>query len=208
MARSSQTQQKRQRENKLREKAQLKRERRQQRQAEKKRSQSQDDLSLGQEPVSGEGADAAEPAFEMTGEITGAGTIVTQAVDPHPHSATSNQPSSEGGGIVALKLFVGNLPRGVADQDLADFVTNVGFQVASAQVIRDRMTGDPKGFGFVELADGTNLQEAVARLNGQTLQDRRLTVSEARPQRTGFSGSRGGSTFGGRGRDDFRRRDY
>ena len=205
MARSSQTQQKRQRENKLREKAQLKRERRQQRQAEKKRSQSQDNLSLGQEPVSEEGVDTTEPDFEMTGEMTGAGTL-TQALDPHHHSA--NQPSSEGGGIVALKLFVGNLPRGVADQDLADFVTNVGFQVASAQVIRDRMTGDPKGFGFVELADGTNLQEAVARLNGQTLQDRRLTVSEARPQRTGFSGSRGGSTFGGRGRDDFRRRDY
>lgn len=110
---------------------------------------------------------------------------------------------------MASKLFVGNLPRSVTDSDLADFVTNAGFQVASAQVIRDRMTGDLKGFGFVELAEGTNLQQAIGRLNGQTLQDRQLTVNEARPQRPSFSGSRGGSSFGGRGRSGFgRKRDY
>ena len=110
---------------------------------------------------------------------------------------------------MASKLFVGNLARSVTDNDLADFVTNAGFQVASAQVIRDRMTGDPKGFGFVELVEGTNLQQAIGRLNGQMLQDRQLTVNEARPQRPGFSGSRGGSSFGGRGRGGFgRRRDY
>src|SRR5215470_13428699 len=104
------------------------------------------------------------------------------------------------GGTMASKLFVGNLARTVTDNDLADFVTNAGFQVASAQVIRDRMTGDPKGFGFVQLAEGTDLQQAIGRLNGQMLQDRPLTVNEARPQRTGFSGSRGGPGFGGRGR--------
>src|SRR5215467_8974096 len=110
---------------------------------------------------------------------------------------------------MASKLFVGNLPRSVTDNDLADFVTNAGFQVASAQVIRDRMTGDPKGFGFVELVEGTNLQQVIERLNGQMLQDRQLTVNEARPQRPGFSGSRGGFGSGGRGRGGFgRRRDY
>lgn len=110
---------------------------------------------------------------------------------------------------MASKLFVGNLPRNVTDSDLSDFVSNAGFQVTSAQVIRDKMTGDPKGFGFVELAPGTNLQQAIGRLNGQMLQDRQLTVNEARPQRSGFSGSRGGSSYGGRGRGGFgRRRDY
>ncbi|PYV28098.1 MAG: RNA-binding protein [Acidobacteria bacterium] len=108
---------------------------------------------------------------------------------------------------MASKLFVGNLPRTVTDSDLADFVSKAGFQVASAQVIRDKMTGDPKGFGFVELAEGTDLQQAIGGLNGQMLQDRRLTVNEARPQRTGFSDSRGGA--GGRGRGSFgRKRDY
>lgn len=110
---------------------------------------------------------------------------------------------------MASKLFVGNLPRNVTDNDLADFVSSAGFQVSSAQVIRDRMTGDPKGFGFVELAEGTNLQEAIGRLNGQTLQDRQLTVNEARPQRPAFSGTRRGPSSGGRGRGGFgRRRDY
>ena len=89
---------------------------------------------------------------------------------------------------MASKLFVGNLARTVTDNDLADFVTNAGFQVASAQVIRDRMTGDPKGFGFVQLAEGTDLQQAIGRLNGQVLQDRPLTVNEARPQRAAFRG--------------------
>jgi len=110
---------------------------------------------------------------------------------------------------MASKLFVGNLPRNVTDSDLADFVSNAGFQVTSAQVIRDRMTGDPKGFGFVELAEGADLQQAIGSLNGQMLQDRRLTVNEARPQRPNFSGSRGGSSSRGRGRGGFgRRRDY
>jgi cold-inducible RNA-binding protein len=101
---------------------------------------------------------------------------------------------------MASKLFVGNLPRGITESALAAFVTDGGFQVASAVVIRDRMTGDPKGFGFVELAEGENLQRAIQGLDGQTLDQNRLNVSEARPQRTGFSGPGGG---GGRGRDGF-----
>ena len=110
---------------------------------------------------------------------------------------------------MASKLFVGNLPRSVTDSDLADFVSSAGFQVTSAQVIRDRMTGEPKGFGFVELAEGTDLQQAIGGLNGKMLQDRRLTVNEARPQRPSFSDSRGGPSRGGRGRGGFgRRRDY
>jgi RNA recognition motif-containing protein len=101
------------------------------------------------------------------------------------------------------KLFVGNLPHSTTDQALGDFVTSAGFQVASAVVVRDKMTGTPRGFGFVELGDGEDVQRAIAGLNGRTLEGRPLTVNEARPQRTGFSGPRGG---GGGGRDNFRRR--
>ena len=113
---------------------------------------------------------------------------------------------------MASKLFVGNLPRTATDSALADFVTAAGFHVSSAVVIRDRATGDVKGFGFVELAEGEDLQRAISSLDGQFLEDRRLNVSEARPQRTGFGGPpRGGpgGGGGGRGRGGFsRRRDY
>ena len=211
MARSSQTQQKRQRENKLREKAQLKRELRQQRQAEKKRAQLQEDQASIEQSVSAGSGNANELGLEMTSTDT----IVVEAVDRDqgPAGWTSNLANSEHisqhGGIMASKLFVGNLPRSVTDNDLTDFVTNAGFQVESTQVIRDRMTGEPKGFGFVQLAEGTDLQQAIGRLNGQMLQDRPLTVNEARPQRPGFSGSRGGFGSGGRDRGGFgRRRDY
>lgn len=93
---------------------------------------------------------------------------------------------------MASKLFVGNLPHSTTDAHLNEFVTNAGFQVASAVVIRDRMTGVPRGFGFVELAEGEDLQRAIAGLDGQSLEGRALTVNEARPQRTGFGGGGGG----------------
>jgi len=112
------------------------------------------------------------------------------------------------------KLYVGNLPHSATDSSLADFVTNAGFSVASAVVIRDRITGDPRGFGFVELAPGEDLQRAINGLNGQSLEGRTLTVNEARPMRAGFGGGRGGSGGGGGGRGRGgsggydRRRDY
>jgi RNA recognition motif-containing protein len=121
------------------------------------------------------------------------------------------------------KLFVGNLPHEVTDTELQEFVSNAGVQAVSAVVIRDKMTGQSRGFGFVELADGEDMERAIAALNGQSLQGRRLTVNEARPPRTdsGGGGGRpfraggGGSGGGGAGRPHRggsggggRRRDY
>ena len=102
------------------------------------------------------------------------------------------------------KLYVGNLPHSATDSSLSEFVTNAGFNVASALVIKDKLTGVARGFGFVELSEGEDLQRAITGLNGQALEGRALTVNEARPQRTGFSGQRNG---GGRDRGDYRR-DY
>ncbi|MGA2629132.1 MAG: RNA-binding protein [Terriglobia bacterium] len=93
---------------------------------------------------------------------------------------------------MASKLFVGNLPHSVTDASLSEFVVNAGFQVASAVVIRDKLTGTPRGFGFVELGEGEDLQRAIAGLNGQACEGRPLTVNEAQPQRTGFGRSQGG----------------
>jgi cold-inducible RNA-binding protein len=114
---------------------------------------------------------------------------------------------------MASRLFVGNLPRTTTENALADFVTNAGFQVGSAVVIRDKMTGEGKGFGFVELAEGEDMQRAIAGLNGKSLDGRPLTVNEARPPRNDFKprsggGGGGGGHRGGGGGFNKRRRDY
>ena len=111
---------------------------------------------------------------------------------------------------MSLRLFVGNLPRSVTETSLTEFVTNAGFRVASAVVIRDKFTGEAKGFGFVELAEGEDLQRAIASMDGKQMDGRPLTVNEARPQRTDFSRPRrGGGGGGGGDRGRFKpRRDY
>jgi cold-inducible RNA-binding protein len=114
---------------------------------------------------------------------------------------------------MATKLFVGNLPRSATDVALTDFVSAAGFQVASAVVIRDKMTGDSKGFGFVELGEGQDLQAAIQALNGKSLDGRPLTVNEAKPPRNDFGGPRrggpgGGGNRGGGGGFEKRRRDW
>ncbi|MGH9449394.1 MAG: RNA recognition motif domain-containing protein [Terriglobia bacterium] len=108
---------------------------------------------------------------------------------------------------MAAKLYVGNLPHSVTTGALNAFVTEAGFQVASALVVMDKMSGQSRGFGFVELADGEDMQRAIGSLNGRDFEGRPLTVNEARPQRTGFSGPQhreGGG--GGRDRFDHKRR--
>jgi len=89
------------------------------------------------------------------------------------------------------RLFVGNHSHNVTDAQMNEFVMAAGFQVASAVVIHDKTTGQSRGFGFVELAEGEDFNRAIAGLNGQTLEGRRLTVNEARPMRSD-AGPRGG----------------
>jgi len=98
----------------------------------------------------------------------------------------------------------------VTDNVLSEFVANAGFQVVSAAVIRDKMTGESRGFGFVELAEEEDMQRAIQGLNGQSLEGRPLTVNEARPHRAGFGGGGGGggSHRGGGGGRFGRKRDY
>lgn len=103
---------------------------------------------------------------------------------------------------MATKLFIGNLPHSATDSTLSDFVISAGFQVASAVVIRDKITGQARGFGFVELRDSEDTQRAIGSLNGRDFDGRPLTVNEARPQRTGFAEKRSsGWNRYSRGRD-------
>lgn len=97
------------------------------------------------------------------------------------------------------KLFVGNLPWGVDDQQLEEMFASYG-PVASAKVILDRDTGRSRGFGFVEMADDAAADDATNGLNGHEIDDRPLRVNEAndRPPRR-ENDRRGGGGGGGGG---------
>jgi RNA recognition motif-containing protein len=100
------------------------------------------------------------------------------------------------------KLYVGNLPYSVRDSDLEDLFAAHG-AVQSAQVIIERDTGRSKGFGFVEMSNDQEAQEAISALNGRDMEGRTLTVNEARPKEEGGGGGRrgggGGGGYGGGG---------
>lgn len=82
---------------------------------------------------------------------------------------------------MATKLYVGGLAYSVTDKELEDLFAEVG-QVTSAVIIKDRDSGQSKGFGFVEMADDKEAQEAIKTLNGKDLSGRSIVVNEARPQ--------------------------
>lgn len=84
---------------------------------------------------------------------------------------------------MAHKIYVGNLPWRIRDQDLADLFAQIG-TVVSAQVIVDRHSQRSKGFGFVEFDSPEAVQKAISEFDGQEVDDRPLKVSEARePQK-------------------------
>jgi cold-inducible RNA-binding protein len=101
------------------------------------------------------------------------------------------------------KLYVGNLPYTVRDEDLQQSFSAFG-NVNSAKVMMERDTGRSKGFGFVEMGNDAEAQQAIAGMNGQSLGGRSLVVNEARPMearppRTGGGGFGGGRREGGGG---------
>jgi len=80
------------------------------------------------------------------------------------------------------RLFIGNIPHASSDAELQQWVETQGFQVESAQIIRDRSTGQSRGFGFVVINETTKVRDAISALNGQRMGGRVLTVNEALPQ--------------------------
>jgi cold-inducible RNA-binding protein len=81
-----------------------------------------------------------------------------------------------------LRLFVGNIPHASDETELRKWFEGHGHDVASAQVIRDHLTGHSRGFGFVELQDTSDLRSTVERLNGKPLLGRVLTINAATPK--------------------------
>ncbi|NMM07896.1 RNA-binding protein [Polaromonas sp.] len=102
------------------------------------------------------------------------------------------------------KLYVGNLPYSVRDEDLQQSFGQFG-AVTSAKVMMERDTGRSKGFGFVEMGSDAEAQAAITGMNGQPLGGRSVVVNEARPMEArpprsgGFGGGSGGGGYGGGG---------
>ncbi len=96
------------------------------------------------------------------------------------------------------KLYVGNLSFDTSETELRDLFAQHG-EVASANLVMDRDTGRPRGFGFVEMADDAQANAAIEALNGQNVGGRDLTVNEARPRENRGGGGGGGGGRGGYG---------
>ena len=88
---------------------------------------------------------------------------------------------------MAKKLYVGNLNYATTDATLSELFGTIG-EVASVSVITDRMTGRPKGFAFVEMAEQSAAEEAINQLNGREVDGRAIKVAEARPRRDDRAG--------------------
>lgn len=100
-----------------------------------------------------------------------------------------------------MNIYVGNLSFEVTEEDLRSAFEAFG-QIVSANVIKDKYSGQSKGFGFVEMNNKSEAQAAIDGLNGKELKGRTLNVNEARPRPEGRAGGRGGGG-GPRGQGGF-----
>lgn len=101
-----------------------------------------------------------------------------------------------------MKIYAGNLSYEVTEEDLKQAFESFG-KVESVAVIKDKMTGRSKGFGFVEMESKSEGQAAIEGLNGKDLKGRSLNVNEARPRTDNRGGGKGGYGGGGGGRGGY-----
>jgi RNA recognition motif-containing protein len=100
--------------------------------------------------------------------------------------------------FMSTKLYVGNLPYETTESDLQTLFESAG-QVATINIVRDRSTGQARGFAFVEMSDAEGAQRAISELDKHQYGGRNLTVNEAKPMAPRGSG---GGYGGGRQRSD------
>ncbi len=100
---------------------------------------------------------------------------------------------------MSKKLYVGNLPFSATEDSLKELFAQFG-TVESVSVITDRSTGQSKGFGFIELANKSEADAAISKMNGFELDGRTLKVSEAKPQAPRDRSGQGHGFTGGRNR--------
>jgi RNA recognition motif-containing protein len=100
---------------------------------------------------------------------------------------------------MGTRLYVGNLPFSVDEQQVRDLFSQNGRTVSEVKLVTDRETGRLRGFGFVEMGSSADADAAIREINGKDFGGRALTVNEAR-ERTGGGGGGGGWGGGGGGR--------
>jgi RNA recognition motif-containing protein len=105
-------------------------------------------------------------------------------------------------------IYVGNLDFATTEQDLRGLFETYG-AVENASIVKDKFTGQPRGFGFVEMTNDSDAEKAISELNGRQVGNRNLTVNEAKPREArpprgggfgggaGYGGGRGGGGYGG-----------
>ena len=89
-----------------------------------------------------------------------------------------------------MNIYVGNLSWTMTDDDLSNLFTQYG-SVTSAKILKDKMNGRSKGFGFVEMEDDEAAKTAIANLNESEIQGRKLIVNESQPRQEGGAGGGG-----------------
>ena len=100
------------------------------------------------------------------------------------------------------RLFIGNLSYRASEAELQDWLSQSGFAADSVQIVRDKFSGESRGFGFVDFENDAEAERAVASCNGQEFLGRSLVVNEARPvSERGGGGGRGPGGGGGRDRE-------
>jgi RNA recognition motif-containing protein len=105
---------------------------------------------------------------------------------------------------MSTKLYVGNLPYETSESDLQALFESAG-TVSTVTIVRDRATGQARGFAFVEMSDADGAQRAISELDRHQYGGRNLTVNEARPMAPrGNGGGNGGGFGGGRQRRESR----
>jgi cold-inducible RNA-binding protein len=98
---------------------------------------------------------------------------------------------------MSTKIYVGNLPYSCDAEQLRALFAADGRHVEDVAIITDRITGQPRGFAFVQMTTGEEATRAIEALHGSSFGGRTLTVNEARPREGGGSGGGGGGTRGG-----------
>ena len=86
------------------------------------------------------------------------------------------------------KLYVGNLPFQATEQEITNWFQQAGATVASVSLVTDKFTGQPRGFGFVEINNDEEASRAIQTLNGQDFMGRNVVVNEAKPREGGGGG--------------------
>lgn len=85
-----------------------------------------------------------------------------------------------------MNIYVGNLPYSVGEEDLQEIFSEFG-EIESVKIITDKYSGRSKGFGFVVMENDEEAKAAIENLNGKSVDNREITVNEARPRNDNFS---------------------